>query len=346
MARTVVGLEIGSTSVRAVEVRHGSRRPTLLRQGRVQLPVGAVEAGLVRDPAAVSAALRELWATEGFSRREVRLGVGSASVLVRQLDLEWMPEEDLRRSLRYQVADLLPVPVDDANLDLVALGDREVTDDQGITSRVARILLIATARDAVDGLVRCVQAAKLRPVRADLSAFAAVRAAAGVPGRSSMPDGTPAPEAVVDIGSQTITVTVHTAGRPEFVRVAPGNGGEMITRSLVEQIGASHAAAEEIKRTPGALPGVGGVPRSHEEAVLLESTHRLIGEIRTTLQFHATGESTAPTRVVLTGGGAGLPGLTEHCEAALRMPVHPLDDERLASPELAVAYGLCLGAAA
>lgn len=335
MARTLVGLEIGSTAVRAAEVRAGARRGPVLRQGRVALPVGAVEAGVVRDPVAVTAAIRQLWSEHHFASRVVRLGVGSASVLVRQLDLDWMPEEDLRRSLRYQVADLLPVPIDDANIDHLPLGEHEVADEQGATRRVARILLVATARDAVDGLVRCVQGAKLRAVAADLSAFATVRAVVD-------PDAPPtgAPEALVDIGAQTVTVTVHADGRPEFVRVAPGNAGDMLTRALVEQLGATPVEAEELKRIPGVLPPIGQPPRRHEEAVLLDAVNRLIGEIRTTLEFHAVGhDAVAPVGLVLTGGGSRLPGLAEHCAAALQLPVRVPSE----TSDISVPYGLCLG---
>lgn len=340
MARTVVGLEIGSTAVRAAEARLGARGTTPLRHGSVALPPGAVEAGVVREPAAVTAAIRQLWSDHGLSSRTVRLGVGSASVLVRQLDLDWMPEEDLRRSLRYQVGDLLPVPVDDANIDHLPLGERELADEHGATRRVARILLVATAREAVDGLVRCVQAARLRTVSADLSAFATVRAAT----QEGTGDGST--EAIVDIGAQTITVTVHAAGRPEFVRVAPGNGGDLVTRALVEQTAATRDRAEQLKREPGLLPAPGLAPRQLEEAVLLEAVNRQLGEIRTTLEFHAAGDGDGPSRLLLTGGGSRLPGLAEHCAAALRLPVSLLRTGEGDTGEGAVPRGLCLGAAA
>ena len=90
-------------------------------------------------------------AEQHFGTRHVRLGVGSASVLVRQIELDWMPDDDLRRSLRYQVADMLPVPVDDANIDHVPLGDAQGVDDQGTPRRLSRILLVATAREASTG---------------------------------------------------------------------------------------------------------------------------------------------------------------------------------------------------
>uniref|UniRef100_UPI0026058670 type IV pilus biogenesis protein PilM n=1 Tax=uncultured Nocardioides sp. TaxID=198441 RepID=UPI0026058670 len=109
MASTVVGLDIGRTAVRAVELR--GKNPTLRRHGSIELGRGAVETGVVADPHQVTAACRELWRAGRFSTREVRLGVSSGSVLVRQIELDWMPPADLKRALRYQVAGLLPVAV-------------------------------------------------------------------------------------------------------------------------------------------------------------------------------------------------------------------------------------------
>ena len=162
------------------------------------------------------------WSEAKFTTRSVRLGVGSASVLVRQLDLDWMPEADLRRSLRYQVGDLLPVPVDDANLDHVLLGERTEPGEGGQERRIARILLVATARTAVDDLTQCVHAAKLQPVAADLASFALIRLA-----RRTTPDDTLAgAEAVIDIGLDKVSVAVHDAGQPHFVRVVPASAAD------------------------------------------------------------------------------------------------------------------------
>lgn len=353
MARSVVGLDVGSGSVRAVELRRSGRGgPAVRRQGSVALPPGAVEAGIVRDPAAVTAALKQLWSEYRLSGRRVRVGVGSGSVMVRQLELDWMSDDDLRRSLRYQVADLLPVPVDDANLDHVRLGDGEGTDEHGAPRRLARILLVATAREAVDGVVRCAQGAGLQPVSADLSAFASMRTAL----LSDAPDASP--EAVVDIGADTVTVAVHVGGRPRFVRIATGSGGELLTRTLMEQLGLGREDAERCKRTGGTLPPPGVRAASREGEVLLGATQRLLAEIRTSLDFHAAQDpATAPHRLVLTGGGSQLPGLLAQCEASLGLPVRLLGEvvregvkrrsaARVPRVDMAVPFGLCLGQAA
>ncbi|MDP3894880.1 type IV pilus biogenesis protein PilM, partial [Nocardioides sp.] len=153
MPATVVGLDIGRSAVRAVELGKSGRKHVVRRHGSVPLPLGAVVAGVIMEPAAVTEALRQLWREHKPTSRSVRLGVCSGSVLVRHLELDWMPPQDLRRALRYQVADLLPVAVDDANLDHVLLGERTRVDPEtGADRRIVDILLVATARGNVDEL--------------------------------------------------------------------------------------------------------------------------------------------------------------------------------------------------
>lgn len=344
MPATVVGLDIGRCAVRAVELRRG-RTPVVRRRGSVDLPHGAVEGGVVRDPAAVTAALKQLWREQKIQSRQVRLGVCSGSVLVRHLELDWMPPQDLRRALRYQVADLLPVAVDDANLDHVLLGEHVRTEPQtGAERRVVEILLVATARGNVDDLVRCVQAAGLRPVTADLSPLALVRAAASRSGQLPATGGEPLTEAVVDVGADTVSVAVHAGGMPRFVRVAAGVGGELLTRALVDELGWGWQDAEAAKRAdPATLPA----PARH---ALEAASARLVGEIRASLDFHAaTDPAHVPVRAVVTGGGAAHAGFAARCSAALGLPVELLDTATVArltplpDVDLAVPLGLCLG---
>ncbi len=346
MAR-IIGLDIGSSAVRAVEVHPRGRHPKVIRTGRVSLPPGAVEGGQVREPAQVSQALRKLWHEQKFSTKAVRLGVGSGSVLVRQVELEWMPPQDLRKAMRYLVGDLLPVPVDEANIDHVLLEEVERPADRagGTPRRHVRVLLVATARTGVDDVVRCVRAAGLRPVTADLSPLALIRAATrlGATGAET--------EALVDVGADKVAVAVHTRGRPHFVRVIPGLGGDSLTRALVDLGGEDPATAEQLKHGGDAGTALSPDSRRH----LLTASQRIIDEIRDTLSFHVTSDPDhPPLQVRLTGQGGMAPGFSDQCSATLGLPVHYLHADGAATrrsrghdeADLSVALGLCLGATA
>jgi type IV pilus assembly protein PilM len=342
----VVGLDIGSSAVRAVEVAQRGRSVKVRKAGRVPLPPGAVEGGQVREPFEVTKAVKRLWHETKFSTRSVRLGVGSGSVLVRPVELEWMPAPDLKKAMRYLVADLLPVPVDEANIDHVLLGEVE-RDGR----RMARVLLVATARDGVDDVVRAVSAAGLRPTTADLAPLALVRFAA----RSQGPVAT---EAVVDIGVDKVSVAVHSHGLPRFVRVIPGLGGGTLTRALVEALGEDERDAEERKlQTPlGGVTVAGTVQLDQASLALRGAAVALAHEVRDTLQFHAAADPEHPAeRVLLTGLGGANPGFAELVAQDVGLPTAPLSPpdvgrSKSSGPvtdaDLAVSFGLCLGDAA
>jgi type IV pilus assembly protein PilM len=363
MTRTVVGLDIGTAGVRAGEFAIGRGAPSLRRFASAKLPEGVVRSGRIADPPAVTEAVRALWAKGKFSSKAVVLGVANDSVLVRQMDLEWMPPADFRKALRYQVADALPVPVDEANLDYYMLDELDVPQDgKNAPRRVARVMLVAAGREMVDSYVNAVQAAGLRVVQADLMPFALVRAAA------PMAD-TGAVEAIVDIGAETVTVVVHRGGRPRFVRMISGAGSENITRALQTRYDWAWEDAERTKIVLGldgeTPPSSDGHPATYADhparPVIVEQVDALVAEIRTTLDFFlgSTGDpERSLSRVLLAGNGARLTGLPDHLGMQLGVPVEllspvaairrrrrrKLDPEALA--QLTVPVGLSLGVVA
>ena len=170
MAKTRIGLDIGSTAVRAAELSVGDN-PSVLRVAQVPLSAGAVDNGEIRDPAAVTEALRQLWTSGGFKSRQVWMGVGNQRVVVREVALPFLPEKELRASLGFQVQEFIPMSVDEAVLDFDPVGEFEADG-----RKMIRILLVASQRAMVDLVVKAALDAKLEPMGLDLVPFALVRA--------------------------------------------------------------------------------------------------------------------------------------------------------------------------
>ncbi|MFC7494327.1 MULTISPECIES: type IV pilus assembly protein PilM [unclassified Nocardioides] len=364
MSRTLIGLDVGGSGVRAAEMAAG-RRPQLRRFAQVPLRPGIVRGGTVGDPEALADAMRELWSRGKLTSKDVRLGVANGAVLVRQLDLDWMPPADFRKALRYQVQDVLPFSVDEANLDYHLVSEREVVGADGTTRRVARILLVAASRDMVDGLVSVAESAGLRVSGVDLVPFAALRA------RHHLGPTADRPEALVDVGSDVIAVVVHTDGVPHYARIIPGVGGESVTRAIQEKYEWAWEDAERTKVYVG-LPGHARLDHSQRSAlgerrdgldhaaqqVVAGTVDRLLAEIGTTLDFYresAEAGAAGIERIVLTGAGSRLGGFAEHLGSMLDLPVEHLDVRpglripgrlRISEadgPALTVAAGLALG---
>lgn len=313
MAKTgVIGLDIGTTHVRAAELaftgRGPSAQPTLTRYAEVALPPGAVRDGEVEDPPTVSGAIRRLWAEGKFASRDVNIGVGNQRVVVRELDLPWMPLPQLRESLAFQVQDLLPMSTDEALMDFYPTGELE-----SATGKMMHGMLVAATRDTVRANVMAVEGAGLRPQLVDLNPFALLRAIV----RGDLVNRT---VAVVDIGARITQVIITAGGKPQFVRILP-TGGQNVTDAITAAMGISAPDAERIKREVGI--GYAVSPDLSAAAEAISAVVRpLIESVRNTFVYYQGNHPGAGIEVViLTGGGANLPGFGQYLSSASRLPV-------------------------
>ncbi|MGQ0519797.1 MAG: type IV pilus assembly protein PilM [Actinomycetota bacterium] len=349
MATRVVGLDLGSYGVRAVELSVGGGQPTLERFAQVTLPPGAIRDGEVADPAAVSASIKRLWSEGGFKGKRVVIGVANQRVIVRLAEMPSMSESDLQSALRYEAQELIPIPVDDAVLDFQILDD--VVDSEG-ESRM-RILLAAAQRDMVRSHLAAVEGAGLQTGVVDLVPFALVRAL----GTTVNPfDFETRAEAIVCIGGGVTNVVVHEQGVPRFVRVLLV-GGDDVTDAIVRDMGVQIDEAEGLKRQADISSPDPAVARAGQ--VVRDRLAPLVEEIRGSLDYYtAQSQSSAIDRVLVTGGGSRMAGLMERLQAQLGATVEParpltglkvsrgvgLSQEQLyaVEPLLAVPVGLAL----
>ena len=348
----MVGLDIGTSGVRAAELTTSKGSVTLERFGQVALPPGAVRDGEVIDSDAVAAALRQLWAQAKFSTKKVVVGVANQKVVVRQVDLPWLPAAELRASLPFQVGDVIPMPIEDAILDFHPL--EEFTNEAG--GRMVRVLLVAATREMVDSAVLAVDKAGLQPTTVDLNSFAVLRALVG----RETGLGSLQAEAIVDIGASVTNIVVHEGGVPRFVRILL-MGGADITDAVAERLGVGFDQAEEVKQATGIEAFAGGT-EEHPASRAIEATgSALVDEVRGSLDYYlAQPGAVRLHRVVLSGGGSRLTGIATRLSAATRLPVeaaHPMallrlgktgltqEQLRYVEPMITVPVGLAMGIA-
>jgi type IV pilus assembly protein PilM len=344
VARNVVGLDIGTTAVRAAELSLRRGQTVLERIGQAGLPAGAVVDGEVTDPAAVATAIKALWRRARLRTRRVLLGVANQRVVVRLVDLPWMPPQELSRSIAYQAGDYLPIPVDETELDFSVLDEQE-TGGQ----RLLRVLLVAAQKDMLAGHLRAASMAGLRPVGVDLNPIALLRVLAPLAGFAE------GAEALVDVGARVTNVVIHDNGVLRFVRILL-MGGEDVTIALQRVLDVDHEAAERAKLAVSA----GAEHDSDADDVVQQRLNSFVDEVRGSFDFYrGQQDATALARVVVSGGGSLLGPLVERLQAGVGVPVERartlaalrvgrlgLDAEKLAElePTVAVPVGLALGA--
>ncbi|MFG1925877.1 type IV pilus assembly protein PilM [Cryptosporangium sp. NPDC048952] len=338
-ATSVIGLDIGSTSVRAVEAGSGKDGPMLLNYAEVVLPPGAVQSGVIQDAKAVTAAVRQVKVSAPFKTKRVVLGVTNMQAVVREMSVANVPPKDLRASLPFQVRDLLPLPVERSVLDFLPL------EDPGRAENI-RGLLVAAPKEPILAAVDAVERGGFTVTRVDLASLALLRAAARLDDQV---------EAIVDVGTQITTVVVHADGVPLIVRTIPRGGAE-ITTALANRLGVPLPEAEALKCQVGLWSENG--PEVAD--TVREAIRPLLNEIRGSFAYlNTSGRHSQVARLVLAGGGGQLPGLTDTLASQLDVQVEQADPLiRLRRPRRSrhegadilplaatVSIGLTLGAA-
>jgi len=305
----VIGLDIGTSAVRAAQVATGRGGASLTSFAQIPLPQGAVADGEVRDPDTVSGAISELWRRSKIRSKRAVVGVANQRVVVRQVDLPFLEEKEFRSSLRFQVADHIPMSVEDAELDFEILDDFHTEAGD----HLMRVLLVAAATDMVDAFVSSVAGAGLEPVGVDLTPFAVARAVSPV-ARGEM--GGAGAQAVVDVGAGVTSVLIHVGGEPRFVRILLV-GGDEVTTALANELAIPFEQAEALKLDLGRGSGSANANR-----ILQTTVDRLVEEIRSSIDYYLSQEVRYPlASAIVTGGASMTQGLVAKLEQTLRVEV-------------------------
>jgi type IV pilus assembly protein PilM len=342
-SNAVVGLEIEAGSVAATEVTvNGDARVGATAIG--PLAAGAFREGEVTDADALAESLKALFSKSKLSKR-VRLGLGNQGIVVRMMRLPAIEDpKELAAAIRFQAQEEIPMPLDAAILEHQVVGGSPGED--GSTPQID-VVVVAARREMVSSFLQPLLQAGLEPVGLDLSAFAMIRALAGLADANG--GGAVAYCSVGDITNLAVA-----RGRTcLFTRVSEA-GLESIAARLAAARGLSYehaeqwlahvgleASAEELEGDPALVAEARG---SLEAGVTA-----LIDELRLSLDYYRAQEGAVPVeRVVLCGAGGAIPGLPARMEASLGLPIASgvppalsgLDPR--AAARLTLPYGLAL----
>lgn len=317
MDSVTIGLDIGSSAVRAAEVsvtKEGKRM--LRRYAQVGLPHGYVSDGEINNIPGVTAALKRLWVEGGFTTNKVVLGISGPRVFIRQAEVPALRPEDLRSSLKFDAQELVPIAMDDACFDFSILDPAPQADANGKTAQT--ILLVAAHRDLLRTYGVTLREAGLQAVVMDAAPLALVRAVPVIPSGHERP----ALEVIVSVGSELTTVAVREGGVPRFIRSLTV-GGTKLTETIANSLHIELAVAERLKRgsVPADNPQLGQARR-----VMAREVREVAEEIRATIDFFTTQSDGADIdRLVITGGGAQTENLAHVVAGNLPVPIATLD---------------------
>jgi len=339
MITNAVGLDIGSSGVRAIELSASRKTmPLIVRSHEVTLPSGAVVRGEVVDADVVIDALKKLWAEGSFKSKKVVLGIGNEGVIVRELTIPKMPLKNIRESLPFHVQDMPHAPFNDSLFDFYPTS--EFLAERG---PVIKGLLIAADKKGIVENVAVVERAGLMPIEFELTPFALNRVLI----RRTDVIGT---VALIDIGGTTTSVTVSVDGEPAFVRMISA-GGHDATLALQEGLKIEVAEAETRKRSleyqinerreseddnlvaqatkcdcPRCLMSDEFILDPLPNEILKNVTEELLAGLLSTVTYFNNSRNEDPiVQIILTGGGSHLSGLSRALSQITHLPVKSID---------------------
>jgi type IV pilus assembly protein PilM len=298
-SKSVVGLDIGSSAVKAVELSRRGRGKEfeLTHLGIASMPAEAIVQGAFLNSSAIVEAIREAIEKAKIRTKNVAAAVSGHSVIVKKVSLPAMTRDELDEQIRWEAEQYIPFDVNEVNLDFQILNG-------GGGEGQMEVLLVAAKKDLVDDYVQVIREAGLVPVAIDVAAFAVENAfEANYDVRSDEV------VALVNIGAQVVNINIISNGAPAFTRDIT-TAGNQYTEEIQKALSISFEEAERIK--------LGGRRSDHSQEVVpqeVESamrsvTETVIGEISRSLDFFsATSADSRIERVVLCGGGAGVAGL-------------------------------------
>lgn len=250
MANTsVVGLDLGSSAIRGVQVSKDNKgNITIEKAGVVPLPLGAIVSGLIEEEAQVVEALKKLWKEAKFTTSNVHLGVGSDSVVARVGRVDWARDRDLKLLLPHTdlVKTAVVEEIQNYYIDYHTLGEdvhrvpNPHDPDETILKRTKLIFVGGATKEPVDKAVTAARKAGLKPTQIDLEGLALIRAH----NPEYVPDTMDAVDVSVDIGAQTTTLVIHKKGQPMYMRTNSGRAGQAITQKIATALKVPYDRAE------------------------------------------------------------------------------------------------------
>jgi type IV pilus assembly protein PilM len=347
--KSFVGLDLGSHSLKAVQVDRAGTIWRVAKTGFAPTPKDCIRGGVVTDPETLGEAIKQLLRDAGISATTAHIAAAGAAVFVRVVPFPKMPEAVLRKSIRYEATRYLPGSTEDSYIELQILGP--ISDTQ------MNVLMVAAPRDNVESRIRACQLAGLEVDSVDIEMFSAYRSLLETDPEF---EGAGKTLALVDVGSTSTTVSVVEDGLFAMTRSVP-SGGQAFTDELTRKFSLSAVDAESGKSQLDArdLLSETGPEAAPPLQALQPLFEELIREVKRSMNYYQTqqdgGDIKQIDRVVLFGGGAKLAGLPEYFESRLGMPVEAMgiySNPRILPPtsgcetgyDLAVATGLALRA--
>ena len=339
--KSVVGLDIGSSAVKAVELRASGKGWRVAAIASEPVPPDSIVDGAIIDGGAVADAIKRLFGNKAFKTKEVAASLSGNAVIVKKISLPVMTEQELAESIYWEAEQYIPFDIQDVNLDYQVIDPGNGADARGTMD----VLLVAAKKEKIADYTNVITQAGRQAVVVDVDAFALQNAYEANYGSDN------GIVVLLNCGASATNVNIVANGLSLFTRDL-SLGGNAYTEAVQRELNLPFDAAEQAKK---GFP-IDGHTYDDVKPVLHAVTENLLLDIQKTFDFfRATALSDRIDRIVLSGGGSAVDGFAEALAERFHIPVEFFDPFRqvafdkppaggvgeLAAPA-AVAVGLAL----
>lgn len=289
-SKSLVGLDIGSSSVKLVELKplsKGEFNWKLVNLGVAQLAPEVIVDGSIMDSTVVVDAIQQLFRENKVKTSDVAIAVSGHSVIIKKITMAYMSEEELAESIRWEAESYIPFDIDDVQMDYQVLDEADRGDGN------MDVLLVAAKKEKVSEYVSVVQQSGKAPVVVDVDSFALQNALTANYELSDLQV-----TALINIGASVMNINIMQGRSTVFWRDI-SFGGNVYTDAIQKDLGVDYETAEILKRGES----VGDIDFEQVISVLQSVTQDLGVEVQKTFDFFkATAGSDKIDRIMLTGG--------------------------------------------
>ena len=310
--KSYLSLDIGSSSVKLLEVRGDGNALRILHADIAPLPADAVQSNMVQDSESVTQAIRMLLEEHKIKATEVITAVPGPAVIIKRATFPAQDPQELHETILFEAGNFIPESLDNVNLDYQMFDHNSEADH-------VDVLLVAVRKDVIKSFLTPISDAGLAPIIVDVDYFALEN--------MFELNHTPAPEetiALINIGARYSSINIMKTGRSTFTGDIPF-GGRQFTESLAQELGLTDEQAEDVKitgRTEGRY-------KEEVERILAITSGQFFDEIQRAFSFFWTDPGDHISSIYLSGGSAQVPGLASAMSERLQIPVEIADPFRL-----------------
>jgi type IV pilus assembly protein PilM len=337
--KSIIGLDIGSHSIKLVEVVQDGPRLTLLAAGSIATPPKALTSNLAADQEAVAVNIKQLLHDAGVKSRDVNVSLPESQVFTRVIEVPQLSQRELSSAIKWEAEQYIPLPLDQVNVDFTVLRDSKQTG-----KNTMEVLLVAAPKNLLEKYVALLELAGVNALSAETEIIAAARSLI----RSTQNART---VMIVSLGAQTTDLAIVHRGILAFTRSISA-GGQAISRALAQGFDFNLSQAEEFKKTYG-------LEADKLEGKIVATVKpimdTILGEVKRAIAFYEEKyKDERVETVILSGGTARIPGMVVYIAQSLGVETqlanpwagiqkeprfNVLDNE---GPTFAVAVGLAL----